>query len=74
MRSVSEFEKGPIPLSHAIQVAGHNSAQSYIIMFGSHMNETEPPAITAFSVNVPASALIPKINTIVMSFLFLILF
>lgn len=55
IKSVPEFDDGPIPLSPSIEVIGRGSAQSYIILFGSYKNETEPPVIKALNINMPIS-------------------
>lgn len=54
IRSVPEFDEGPMPLSPAIEVIGRGNAQSYIILFGSYKNETEPPVIKALNINLPS--------------------
>ena len=56
IKNVPEFDGGPIPLSDEIKVVGRGNAQSYIILFGSYKNETEPPMITALNMDIPASA------------------
>lgn len=52
---MTEFDEGPTSLSPAIEVVGKGNAQSYIILFGSYKNETEPPVIKALNINTPAS-------------------
>lgn len=47
-----EFDHGPVPLSAAIQVVGKGNIQSYVILFGSYNNETEPPVIRALNIEV----------------------
>jgi hypothetical protein len=49
IKDVTEFDEGPIPLSSAIEVVGRGNAQSYIILFGSYRNQTEPPMVKALN-------------------------
>lgn len=52
---MAEFDEGPFPLSPAVKVIGRGNAQSYIILFGSYKNETEPPVIRALNINTLVS-------------------
>lgn len=54
IKNVLEFDDGPTPLSAAIEVVGRNSAQSYLILFGSYKNESEPPVLKALNINMLA--------------------
>ena len=68
---MAEFDEGPIPLSPAVKVIGRGNAQSYIILFGSYKNETEPPVIKALNINTPVSksiTLFPNIITLFLAF------
>ena len=71
IKTVPEFDDGPVQVSNAIHVVGKSNAQSYIILFGSYKNKTEPPVIKALNIAIIESGCIKiflEENTLILLF------